>query len=115
MITRSSKKRNRIVDIFKSGGIFTAQEISDKLPDIDRATVYRNIKLLKESGVIREISVTNGIGHYEIAHSDHQHAICKNCGKIYHVELDQETIRKIIPNINFEIEDVEIIIKGHCK
>lgn len=112
---RFSPKRKQVMDIFENGGVYTAIEIAELLPDMDKTTVYRNLKHLVAQGYVKELTLSNGIASYEAAFEDHQHAVCKNCGKIYHIHVDQEQLKKLIPDIDFEVEDVEIIIKGHCK
>ena len=46
---------------------FTAEEISDELPDVGRATVYRTIKLLLETGVICKLAMPDGTPLYSMA------------------------------------------------
>ena len=46
---------------------FTAEEISDELPNVGRATVYRTIKLLLESGVICKLAMPDGTPMYSVA------------------------------------------------
>ena len=55
-------------------------------PNIDRATVYRTIELLKRLGMIDELDLMhlNGEKHYyEVkTQKDHLHVACFDCGKI---------------------------------
>jgi Fur family ferric uptake transcriptional regulator len=55
-------------------------------PNIDRATVYRTIELLKRLGMIDELDLMhlNGEKHYyEVkTEKDHLHLACFDCGKI---------------------------------
>lgn len=113
--TRFSPKRQQVLDIFENGGVYTAQEIAELLPEIDQATVYRNLKHLVEKGFIKQLTLENGVASYEAAYEDHQHAICEECGKVYHVHVDSEKLKELIPEIDFEVKEVELIIKGHCK
>ncbi|WKZ30418.1 MAG: transcriptional repressor [Candidatus Dojkabacteria bacterium] len=113
--TRFSPKRQAVMDIFDNGGVYTAPEIAELLPDMDLTTVYRNLKHLITAGYIKELTLSNGVASYESAYENHQHAVCKNCGKVYHLHIDETQLKKLIPDIDFEVENVEIIIKGHCK
>src|ERR1700722_3906123 len=55
-------------------------------PDIDRATVYRTIELLKKLGLVDELDLMhlNGEKHfYEVkTKTDHVHLACFRCGRI---------------------------------
>src|SRR6185437_15929222 len=55
-------------------------------PNIDRATVYRTLELLKRLGMIDELDLMhlNGEKHYyEVkTRKDHLHLACFHCGKI---------------------------------
>lgn len=114
-IARFSPKRQQVIDVFVNGGVYTAPEIADMLPELDKTTVYRNLKQLVAKGLVKQLILSNGVTSYEAAFENHQHAICENCGKVYHVNIDSEKLKELIPDIDFEVTEVELIIKGHCK
>jgi Fur family peroxide stress response transcriptional regulator len=113
---KNSKKREEILSVLKNGDLLTAQEISERLPNIDRATVYRNIHLFLELGIIREVNLKKGIASYELNKKEdhHQHFICLDCEKVIPIEFDDALISQIIPE-GVRIEDYEINLKGKCK
>lgn len=49
-----------------------------------RATIYRTLALLSESGLIREAVRGNGYTHYEHVHEaeHHDHLLCVRCGAV---------------------------------
>lgn len=87
---KQSQKRNRILDLFRNGDILTAQQILKILSDIDRATIYRNLNLLVEQGILRQLNIDSERTYYEINDNNinHQHFLCLKCGIIEHVNLD---------------------------
>lgn len=111
---KHSDKREKILHIFKDGSLLTANEICERIPEIDRATIYRNLSLFASEGILREVNVKKGITSYELNQDKHQHFICTNCDKIIPVEVDPKVLLKIIPN-NFKFEDFELNLKGKCK
>ena len=126
---RKSQKREKILEIFKNGDLLTAHQVAERLPDIDRATIYRNIALYVEQGILREVNVQKNVSSYEInkEHDYHQHFICNNCNKIIPVDINPEfrmelnlfpenpeDIKKIIPKFLI-VKDFELNIKGLCK
>ncbi len=49
--------------------------------EIDQATIYRILKALKKSGIIRQVDFRHNHPHYELADmQDHHHLICLSCG-----------------------------------
>lgn len=109
-----SKKRDKIVKIFEKGDLLTAQEIVDKLSDIDRATIYRNLTKLTEAGILREVHVKKGVSSYEIAkpHDYHQHLICTNCEKVIPIDISPSDVKKLIPGVEFD--EFELNLRGKC-
>lgn len=112
---KKSHKRDQILSILENGDLLTAHEISQKLPEIDRATVYRNIALFVKQGILREVNVKKGVSSYEInkEHDYHQHFICGNCEKVIPIDIDLEKIKKIIP-LGLNVKNIELNLKGTC-
>jgi len=111
---RLTKNRQLLLNELKRGGAFSAQKLHDRLPDMDLATIYRNLKLFVDEGIVQEIHVKKDEAMYEFADDQHQHAICTDCGKVLHVDVDTEQLKKTMSIKNFEINNIEIAIKGHC-
>jgi len=113
---KKTHKRDKIMSILQNGDLLTAHEISKKLPEIDRATVYRNIALFVAQGILREVNVKKGVSSYEInkKHDYHQHFICGNCEKVIPIEINPEEVKKIIP-VGLKIKDFELNVRGICQ
>lgn len=58
-------------------------EVRKKILKISRATVYRNLKDLRDKGKIQEIS--SEVSHYDGDTSSHAHFICQKCNRIFDV------------------------------
>ena len=110
---KNSKKRDQILKLFEKGELLTANEVCDKLNTIDRATIYRNINLFVELGILREVNVKKGISSYELNTDHHQHFICTDCEKIIPVEVDDRVIKEFLP-VGVEVSDFELNLKGKC-
>ena len=98
--------------------ILSAKELQTIL-NIDKATVYRNIKNLLQKEIIREIKNSKGVGFYEInckTHNPiHPHFECVICKKIYCLrELKSEDVLSLANYSPFEIKEIEIKFKGIC-
>jgi Fur family ferric uptake transcriptional regulator len=72
---------------------FTAEELLDKSRDIDesvsRATVYRTLPILIESGLMREVDIGKSLKYYLPKNPDEAQqqaqVICVDCDKIFEV------------------------------
>ncbi len=56
--------------------------VKRKVPAISLATVYKNIHLFVESGVLREVSLHHGSVRVEMNVEAHHHLVCSKCKTI---------------------------------
>lgn len=102
---------------------FTAEQLLDwsreKDKSVSRATVYRTLPLLTESGLVREMDFGKDYKFYDpnyADHPNHNHIICQDCEKI--VEFESEKIAKIEDEIThrlgFSIKTQRLQISGTC-
>jgi Fur family ferric uptake transcriptional regulator len=89
----------------------------EKEPRISLATIYRNLKLFKELGLIAESSLGDTHSHYESkSKADHHHLVCLGCGKI--VEFDSPLLAKAAAIIKkekrFDITSIQLRMEGYC-
>lgn len=64
----------------------TADEIyralEAKFPSMSVATVYNNLRVFKEVGLVSELTYGDASSRFDANTIDHYHAICMACGKI---------------------------------
>ncbi len=120
---KGTKQRLLLLDkiISLTDKIFTAKSIYESVKEnMDQATTYRILNVLKENGLIRELLTTDDEKRFELSciHNPiHPHFHCKLCNKI--TCLPSVSPEKIF---NFElfcgenlVEDVNIDFRGICK
>ncbi|WP_125706719.1 Fur family transcriptional regulator [Lacticaseibacillus daqingensis] len=56
--------------------------LAPQFPRMSVATVYNNLKMLSDLGLIEEMNVGDVATHYDFALVPHYHAVCTNCGRI---------------------------------
>ena len=64
-------------------------EVKQKIPAISLATVYKNIHLFVESGVLREVSLHHGSQRVEMNERDHHHMVCSKCKAIMDIDATE--------------------------
>jgi Fur family ferric uptake transcriptional regulator len=88
---------------------FTPEEINNELPNVGRATVYRTIKLLVNSGVLCKLTLPDSSIKYALAQiSHHHHTVCVKCGIIG--EFRDSTVERLLKAID---SDIDGDIVGH--
>lgn len=86
-------------------------------PNISLATVYRNLNLLADNGVIKRISGLDGITRFDHNTCNHYHFICSNCNKIYDVPADivRDPANEVLARTGLIVESFDISFKGVCQ
>lgn len=86
---------------------------------VSRATVYRTLPLLVESGLLRELDLGSDTKVYDpnfIEHPTHNHLICVDCNKIFEFEdPNMELLENCITRrLGFSPTNKAVTIEGHC-
>lgn len=96
------------------------QAVRKRLNNISFATVYRNLKLLKEERKIQELSFGKGCCRYDPAVREHTHFFCLGCLRVYDMEgipsgeLNAIARRWRGRNPGFKIRRPELNFYGYC-
>jgi len=90
--------------------------VREQIPSISLATVYKNIHLFVESGVLREVSLHHGSVRVEMNDEAHHHMVCSRCKMITDIgeaELGLEPKRQMLPG-GFLVERYSVDVIGVC-
>src|SRR5579864_6679714 len=120
----TAQRRAIIETAFGTDQHFTAEQLlswsrrRDK--SVSRATVYRTLPLLTESGLVREMDFGKDYKFYDpnyADHPNHNHIICNDCERI--VEFESNQIEKLESEISrrlgFTIKTQRLQITGTCE
>jgi len=92
----------------------------EKDPKINRVTVYRTLKMLKESGLIDELDLMhfNGEQHFYETRmkQEHAHVVCLRCGRVeeFFGEPLQRLRRQVEANFGFQVIVARTEMGGYC-
>jgi Fur family transcriptional regulator, ferric uptake regulator len=118
---RQTRQRRLIYQaILDLGHHCTAEEIAAQLEErqlrMPRSTVYRGLEALSSAGIVRPVNLGDGAMHYEAAGEDHQHAICRHCQGVMHLEDDllTELEEHLASRHRFIPERTEVLVVGLC-
>ena len=119
-IKRSTLQRQIILDTLKSLDTHPSAEelhiaIQEKHPVVGKSTIYRNLRLLAEGGIINHMLI-DGVVRYDKKSDLHYHFICDGCGKIFDLDIglsdDPDDI--VRSKYGFEVKRHEIAFFGTC-
>jgi len=132
-LRRTAQRAAIISAAFGTEKHFTAEELlvmARKIdPSVSRATVYRTLPLLVESGYLRELDLMGDMKVYDpnfVEHPTHNHLICVDCEKIIefedpNMELLENCITRRLgfspanKTVKIEATCDQLKLKGHCK
>lgn len=114
MKVKLTKKRQAILDVLRTtSGSLSASELHAALPHLDLTTIYRNLELFVEAGLIKQLAVPGREAQYEFQTEPHHHAVCRDCREVIHFTAPTEKFAKLIDIPGFTVEEVEVIVRGH--
>jgi Fur family ferric uptake transcriptional regulator len=122
---RLTRQRKILLDLIdKTGEHLDAERLyqmaKEKDPKLNRVTVYRTLKLLKEGGLVDELDLMHQAGErhfYETRRKqEHAHVICLACGKVeeFFGEPLQRLRKQIETHFGFEIVLARTEVGGYC-
>lgn len=115
-----TKPRLRLFAILQKRPALTMQQLIPQLSQHDQVTVYRNIDLFEELGIVNRLRLgwQTKIELSDLFRHHHHHFTCNHCNKIFDLP-DDSTIEKQIAQLgndkNFQITDHQLEIRGLCQ
>ena len=98
----------------------TAEEIinyvEDRVPGVNKSTVYRTLDLLEESGCVIKNEVDGRFIYHHAEEGHHHHLICRSCGKSIDCENDifLSIKRNLVEKYGFHADFKHVILNGQC-
>src|ERR1700687_2120359 len=122
---RLTRQRELLLELIdKSGEHLDAERLfqlaHERDPRLNRVTVYRTLKLLKQGGLLDELDLMHygGDQHYYETRmkQEHAHVICLRCGKVeeFFGEPLQKLRRQIEAHFGFQILLARTEVGGYC-
>lgn len=122
---RLTRQRQILLDIINNSGkhldadtLYEMARAQDS--KLNRVTVYRTLKMLKEGGLVDELDLMHygGDQHYYETKlkGEHAHIICLRCGRVeeYFGDPLQKIRKQVETSLGFQILIVRTEIGGYC-
>jgi Fur family ferric uptake transcriptional regulator len=122
---RLTRQRQILLDLIDCSGqhldaehLFELAKARD--PKLNRVTVYRTLRMLKETGLVDELDLMHYVGgqhYYETRmKQEHAHVICLRCGRVeeFYGEPLQRLRRQIADHFGFQVVIARTEVGGYC-
>ena len=94
---RNSKKREAIFQALRSSSEHPSAEriyamLKPDYPDISLGTIYRNLGILMEEGLVNAVGQVRGEERFDACTDDHAHFICSRCGAVIDLDMQEDAV-----------------------
>src|SRR5512138_1327580 len=122
---RLTRQRQILLELIdKSGQHLDAEKLyhlaKEQDPKLNRVTVYRTLKMLKQGGLVDELDLmhVDGDQHYYETRmkQEHAHVICLRCGKVeeFFGEPLQKLRKQVEAHFGFQVVLARTEVGGYC-
>ena len=122
---RYTTNRRKLIGILQEATKpITINQILESNSDLAQSSVYRNLAVLEQAGLVVRIITNDDHAHYELAEhilDHHHHIICSPCGEILDFHLSakiekalEESMQKIADDFGFSIDRHRLDLLGTC-
>jgi Fur family peroxide stress response transcriptional regulator len=120
--TKQFRKRNAILSCLRGTTSHpSAEMVHDMLqtehPDISLATVYRNLSLFKNQGLIQSLGMIHGIERFDANTKPHVHFVCDSCSAIldlHQMDAPQRLCSEAAQHIGGQVDSCQLMFFGTC-
>ena len=117
------RKRSAILTYLKQTHLHPSAEMLHEMlqaehPDISLATVYRNLTLFKNQGLIQSLGTVDGIERFDANVEPHVHFICTGCQAVIDLPLIAvpEQLRSTVEETTGgHVDGCQLCFSGKCQ
>ncbi|MCJ7576476.1 MAG: transcriptional repressor [Dehalococcoidia bacterium] len=120
-MNRQTKQRGAILGLLRGGYChLTADQVYDEvrkeIPSISKGTVYRNLRVLQEMGLVSELNLNDTVSRFEAKRDGHYHFHCEGCGRVFDINepINKELDRRIADRTGYKISYHQLEFRGLC-
>ncbi len=91
-------------------------EVRKEIPNISLGTVYRNLRLLAQSGEILELDLCGTLSRFDARTDNHYHFRCERCGRMFDLDepVDEEINMRVARKTGFQVKCHRLEFRGLC-
>ena len=119
--TKHFRKREQILAYLKDTKSHPSAEmvyarLKPEIPDLSLGTVYRNLAMFKQQGVIASIGTVEGVERFDYNTAPHVHFICTGCNSVLDMPMAMpELLSKAADASGGQVETCQVTFTGLCR
>ena len=121
--TKHFRKRDAILTYLRGTTAHPSAEtvfadLKQQIPDLSLGTVYRNLSLFKQQGLIAGVATVKGVERFDGNTAPHVHFICTDCGAVVdmpQLQVPQQLTESAQQQIGGTIEQCQLSFSGLCR
>ena len=120
-MNRKSKQREVIIRVLRGttshpSAEWIYEQVKKEIPNIGLATVYRNLRLLKQAGEVSEMHTSNDTARFDGNAGMHYHFLCDRCGAILDLDepIDATVETRIARSTGLKVTRHHLELGGLC-
>lgn len=121
-MVKQFKKRNAILECLRSTNAHPSAEMVHQMlqksyPDISLATVYRNLSLFKQQGLITSVCSVHGTERFDAETAPHVHFVCDHCDRVLDLEqiVIPEALTHQVDDTGCRVSACSLTFTGICR
>ena len=117
-------RRGIVQALAEAGGPLSMPDILSARNGLVQSSVYRNLTILEQAGVVRRVAGATDFVLYELSEdltSHHHHLVCLGCGSVTDFDMPrglerslQRAIDEAVARTGFRTESHLIDLRGRC-
>ena len=121
--TKHFRKRDAILSCLRQTTEHPTAEwiytrLKSEYPDISLGTVYRNLALFKEQGLISSLGTVKGVERFDANTEPHVHFVCNCCSDIQdlmQMDAPQRLCGEVARHIGGQVDTCQLMFFGTCR
>ncbi len=121
--TKHFRKRDAILNCVRDTKVHPSADwvfarLKPDIPDLSLGTVYRNLALFKDRGLITSLGTVKGVERFDADTRPHVHFICNGCGCVRDLEqlkLPDALAEKAAEQSDAAVESCQLTFMGLCR
>ena len=96
--------------------VFT--ELKQQIPDLSMGTVYRNLSLFKQQGLVTSVATVKGVERFDGNTQPHVHFICSECDAVIDLMDMQvpDSLKEVAESCcGGQVAGCQLSFTGHCR
>ncbi len=123
MTQKHFRKRDAILSYLRSTDAHPSADmvfarLKPEIPDLSLGTVYRNLAMFRQQGIIASVGTVNGVERFDGNTMPHVHFVCSDCSAV--IDMPQLEVPRVMMEtaqnqIGGAVSSCNLTFTGQCR